>query len=151
MRRILLQGSALAFVLSESVSSAAAQTVAETPASPGATVAPAPPIEATADPAATPVGASTSDQGDIVVTGFRRSLDNAARIKRNSDIVSDVISAEDIGQFPDQNLAESLQRITGVQITRSGGEGSGVSIRGLPSEFTRVQYNGRTVGSGGTR
>ena len=88
---------------------------------------------------------------DIVVTGFRRSLDNAANIKRRSDVVSDTISAEDIGQFPDLNLAESLQRITGVQITRSAGEGSSVSIRGLPSEFTRVQYNGRTLGSGGTR
>ncbi|SFK51713.1 TonB-dependent receptor [Sphingomonas sp. NFR04] len=90
-------------------------------------------------------------QEEIVVTGFRRSLDNAAEIKRRSDVISDTISAEDIGQFPDQNLAESLQRITGVQITRSAGEGSSVSIRGLPSEFTRVQYNGRTLGSGGTR
>lgn len=96
-----------------------------------------------------PADATAND--DIVVTGFRRSLDAAAEVKRNADIVSDGISAEDIGQFPDLNLAESLQRITGVQITRSGGEGSGVSIRGLPSEFTRVQYNGRTVGSGGTR
>ncbi|MBY9064916.1 TonB-dependent receptor [Sphingomonas yunnanensis] len=88
---------------------------------------------------------------DIVVTGFRRSLDLANETKRRADVVSDVISAEDIGQFPDLNLAESLQRITGVQITRSAGEGSGVSIRGLPQEFTRVQYNGRTLGSGGTR
>ena len=161
MRRILLQGSALALVLSASTGAVAAQTApaASAPAAPPAPIGIAPPVDAAtgADPAQTadstgaPVGASTSDQGDIVVTGFRRSLDNAARIKRNSDIVSDVISAEDIGQFPDQNLAESLQRITGVQITRSGGEGSGVSIRGLPSEFTRVQYNGRTVGSGGTR
>ncbi len=88
---------------------------------------------------------------EIVVTGFRRSLDLANDAKRRADVVSDVISAEDIGQFPDLNLAESLQRITGVQITRSAGEGSGVSIRGLPQEFTRVQYNGRTLGSGGTR
>lgn len=90
-------------------------------------------------------------EGDIVVTGFRRSLDLANETKRRADVVSDVISAEDIGQFPDLNLAESLQRITGVQITRSAGEGAGVSIRGLPQEFTRVQYNGRTLGSGGTR
>jgi iron complex outermembrane receptor protein len=95
--------------------------------------------------------AVTASDNEIIVTGFRRSLNVAAEAKRNADIISDGISAEDIGQFPDLNLAESLQRITGVQITRSGGEGSGVSIRGLPTEFTRVQYNGRTVGSGGTR
>lgn len=98
-----------------------------------------------------PPSATEQVADDIVVTGFRRSLDLANETKRRADVVSDVISAEDIGQFPDLNLAESLQRITGVQITRSAGEGSGVSIRGLPQEFTRVQYNGRTLGSGGTR
>lgn len=111
------------------------------------------------DPAApAPTGPGTESSGtgpeqgnEVVVTGFRRSLDIANQIKRNADVVSDVISAEDIGKFPDLNLAESLQRITGVQITRSAGEGSGASIRGLPQEFTRVQYNGRTLGSGGTR
>ncbi|NWK97667.1 hypothetical protein DM806_18805 [Sphingobium lactosutens] len=97
------------------------------------------------------ISSDAAGANEIIVTGFRRSLDLAAETKRNAAIVSDGISAEDIGQFPDLNLAESLQRITGVQITRNGGEGSGVSIRGLPSEFTRVQYNGRTVGSGGTR
>ncbi len=117
------------------------------------------PIDATSATAATAQatpGVGNADVGseqgtEIVVTGFRRSLDIANQIKRNANVVSDVISAEDIGKFPDLNLAESLQRITGVQITRSAGEGSGASIRGLPQEFTRVQYNGRTLGSGGTR
>jgi iron complex outermembrane receptor protein len=100
-------------------------------------------------PPASP-GAEQEGQ-EIVVTGFRRSLQAANARKRDADIVSDGISAEDIGKFPDQNLAESLQRITGVQITRSRGEGSSVSIRGLSPEFSRVQFNGRTLGSGGGR
>lgn len=83
----------------------------------------------------------------IVVTGIRRSLADAKEIKRNAEIIGDVISAEDIGKFPDQNLAESLQRITGVQITRSRGEGAAVSVRGLSPDFTRTQYNGRTIPS----
>lgn len=88
---------------------------------------------------------------DIVVTGIRKSITDATAIKRKQSAIVDGISAEDIGKFPDQNLAESLQRITGVQITRSRGEGSQVNIRGLSSDFSRVQYNGRTVGSGGGR
>lgn len=103
--------------------------------------------------AQSPVDAAavTPESDDIVVTGFRRSLQLANEQKRNADVVSDGISAEDIGKFPDQNLAESLQRITGVQITRDRGEGSSVSIRGLAPDFARTQYNGRTLGSGGSR
>lgn len=97
----------------------------------------------------TPQDAAGSEE--IVVTGFRRSLQLANEQKRSADVVSDGISAEDIGKFPDQNLAESLQRITGVQITRDRGEGSSVSIRGLAPDFARTQYNGRTLGSGGSR
>jgi iron complex outermembrane receptor protein len=104
----------------------------------------------TTDPAPS-LPAAEQDGQEIVVTGFRRSLQAANARKRDADIVSDGISAEDIGKFPDQNLAESLQRITGVQITRSRGEGSSVSIRGLSPEFSRVQFNGRTLGSGGGR
>ena len=64
---------------------------------------------------------------DIVVTGVRASLDRAIAIKRDSPGVVDAISAEDIGKFPDTNLAESLQRITGVSIDRTNGEGSRVT------------------------
>jgi iron complex outermembrane receptor protein len=67
---------------------------------------------------------------EVIVTGFRQSLAQAATIKRTASVISDVISAEDIGKFPDQNLADSLQRITGVQITRTNGEGSKISVRG---------------------
>ena len=75
---------------------------------------------------------------EIVVTGIRGSLRRAIDRKRNADNIIDALVAEDIGKFPDQNLAESMQRITGVAIDRMRGEGSAVSIRGLGPEFTRV-------------
>ena len=70
---------------------------------------------------------------EIVVTGIRGSLRRAIDRKRNADNIIDALVAEDIGKFPDQNLAESMQRITGVAIDRMRGEGSAVSIRGLGS------------------
>lgn len=82
------------------------------------------------------------DGGEIVVTGFRASLDAALNVKRDSVAAVDAIVAEDIAKFPDQNLAESLQRIPGVSIQRDGGEGRQVTVRGLPSQFTRVRVNG---------
>jgi iron complex outermembrane receptor protein len=85
---------------------------------------------------------------EIVVTGIRRSLQQALGMKRNAESVVDAIVAEDIGKFPDQNLAESLQRVSGVSIDRQRGEGSRVSIRGLGPEFVRVEVNGRTGLSG---
>lgn len=84
---------------------------------------------------------------EIVVTGVRQSLENAIETKRDADAVVDAISAEDVGKFPTENLAESLQRVTGVQISRFRGEGQNVTIRGLPSEFSLVQLNGRTLTS----
>lgn len=78
----------------------------------------------------------------IVVTGFRGSLQQALNEKRNSATSIDVIVAEDIAKFPDQNLAESLQRIPGVTIERDGGEGRRISVRGLGPQFTTVRLNG---------
>ncbi|WP_420142838.1 TonB-dependent receptor [Sphingomonas sp.] len=82
---------------------------------------------------------------DIVVTGIRASLNRAIDIKRNSAGVVDAISAEDIGKFPDTNLAESLQRITGVSINRVNGEGSQVAVRGFSGGFNLVTVNGRQM------
>ncbi|HYJ81965.1 MAG TPA: TonB-dependent receptor plug domain-containing protein, partial [Allosphingosinicella sp.] len=79
---------------------------------------------------------------DIVVTGFRRSLQSALNVKRNSVAAVDAIVAEDIAKFPDQNLAESLQRIPGISIQRDGGEGRAITVRGLGAQFTRVRVNG---------
>lgn len=79
---------------------------------------------------------------EVLVTGFRRSLEVALEIKRDSTGVVDSIIAEDIAKFPDNNLAESIQRVPGVAITRDGGEGKNISVRGLGPEFTRVRING---------
>ena len=84
---------------------------------------------------------------EVLVKGIRKSLEQSQEVKRGAENLIDAISATDIGKFPDENLAESLQRITGVQITRSRGEGQSVTVRGLNSDFTRVQLNGRTVAS----
>jgi len=88
----------------------------------------------------------------VSVTGYRASLQQSLDEKRYSVEQVDAIFAEDIGKFPDSNLAESLQRIAGVSIDREGGEGQRISIRGLGSDFTRVRLNGlealATAGSG---
>uniref|UniRef100_UPI0026130F29 TonB-dependent receptor n=1 Tax=uncultured Sphingobium sp. TaxID=316087 RepID=UPI0026130F29 len=97
------------------------------------------------------IGASAAAQeqaeqqgtADIVVTGFRASLDSALGMKRQEAAAIDSIVAEDIGKFPDSNLAESMQRVPGVALARGdGGEGRNISVRGLGAGFTRVRING---------
>ena len=86
----------------------------------------------------------------IVVTGIRSALESALTEKRNSDNLIEVIQAEDIGKLPDQNLAEVLENITGIQITRTAGVGTNVQIRG--EDANRIEFNGvSTVGSGAGR
>lgn len=89
---------------------------------------------------------------EVLVTGFRQSLATALDNKRDATGSVDAIMAEDIADFPDNNLAESLQRIPGVAITRAAGEGRQISVRGLGPEFTRVRINGMEsiATSGGT-
>lgn len=88
--------------------------------------------------------AATDDarQLDEIVVTFRGSLSRALDLKRDEVGQVDVIVAEDIGKFPDLNLAESLQRIPGVAITRDAGEGRNISVRGLGPQFTRIRING---------
>src|SRR5690606_34871451 len=81
----------------------------------------------------------------VQVTGIRNSLSQAMDIKRDSAGVVDAISAEDIGRFPDTNLAESLQRITGISIERRDGEGAQVTARGFGPQFNMVTLNGRQL------
>ena len=88
-------------------------------------------------------GAQAIEQ--IVVTGIRQSLRASMDLKRNTDGVVDAITAEDIGDFPDSNLAESLQRITGVSIDRERGEGARVTVRGFGPDFNLVLLNGRQM------
>lgn len=87
-------------------------------------------------------GGATSGDSDIVVNGFRASLGAALNQKRSNVSSVDAIVAEDIAKFPDQNLAESLQRIPGIAIQRDAGEGRAITVRGLGSQFTRVRLNG---------
>ena len=96
--------------------------------------------------------AQTSDEAieEVIVTGIRASLQDAIAKKRNADDIRDVINAEDVGKLPDSNVAEALQRITGVQIGRAFGEGSEVSVRGIAAN--RIELNGQTqVGTGASR
>ncbi|QAY79680.1 TonB-dependent receptor [Sphingosinicella sp. BN140058] len=89
---------------------------------------------------------SATGNGEIVVTGFRASLQSQTNAKRNSIGFTDTIFAEDIGKFPDTNIAESVNRIPGVTISREvTGEGANVAIRGLGTNFTRVLLNGAPV------
>lgn len=81
----------------------------------------------------------------IMVKGIRGSMHRALDIRQNAMNIVDAISAEDIGKFPDLNLAESLQRITGVSIDRSEGEGQFVTVRGFGPEFNTVLTNGRRL------
>jgi TonB-dependent receptor len=99
------------------------------------------PVDASGVPqpqAATP----RPNEDQIVITGFRSSLAAALNEKRNATGVVDVIRAEDIAKFPDNNLAESIQRIPGVTITRDQGEGRNISVRGLGPIYTQVRVNG---------
>lgn len=86
---------------------------------------------------------------EVVVSGIRSSLRASADIKRESTGVVEAITAEDIGNFPDTNLAESLQRITGVSIDRERGEGSRVTVRGFGPQFNLVLLNGRQMPTSG--
>ena len=97
---------------------------------------PAPAQAATTPPA-------TGDSTVVVVRGVRASLDSAQNIKRHSDQVVDSVVAEDVGKLPDDNVAEALQRVTGVEITRNADEGASVLIRGLPNVVTLL--NGRDL------
>ena len=101
-----------------------------------------------ASAAAAQDGASAGSDDDaeavdeVVVTGFRASLDKALDAKQNQVGAIDMIVAEDIADFPDLNLAESLQRVPGVVIARDAGEGRQISVRGLGPQFARVRING---------
>ncbi len=96
---------------------------------------------------ADPAAADPSEE--IIVSGIRASLRMSMDVKRDAQGVVDAISAEDIGKFPDTNLAESLQRITGVSIDRSNGEGSTVTVRGFGPDFNLVLLNGRQMPTSG--
>jgi TonB-dependent receptor len=98
-------------------------------------------------PAAQAAPDDTSTAEDIIVTGIRGSLQRNLDIKRDAVGVLDAISAEDIGKFPDSNVAASLQRLPGVSIQRDGarGEATGITVRGFGGDFNETLYDGRRV------
>jgi TonB-dependent receptor len=98
-------------------------------------------------PATSPVASQTKSEPleEVVVTGLRASLQASMDIKREAVGVVDAIAAEDMGKFPDTNLAESLQRITGISIDRRNGEGAQVTARGFGPQFNLVTLNGRQI------
>lgn len=89
----------------------------------------------------------SADPFVVEVTGIRGSIQRSKDIKRMSAGIVDAIATEDLGKFPDQNLAESLQRISGVSIDRSGGEGQFITVRGFGPQFNSVLLNGRQIAS----
>jgi len=101
--------------------------------------------DAAPTPQASVAPATSGEIQEVVVTGLRQSLISAETIKRDSLGIVDAIAPQDIGKLPDANLAESLQRITGVSIDRSGGEGAFVTVRGFGPEFNTVLVNGRQI------
>ncbi|MEM6912721.1 MAG: TonB-dependent receptor plug domain-containing protein, partial [Pseudomonadota bacterium] len=88
---------------------------------------------------------SAFEEDVIIVSGISKSLAASSDVKRQARGVVDALTAEDIGDFPDTNLAESLQRITGVSIDRRNGEGSQVTVRGFGPDFNLVLLNGRQM------
>src|SRR5688572_22508352 len=102
--------------------------------------------------AAAPAAAQTEttdqpgeDEESIIVTGIRGSVRASIEAKRDSDVVADFLTAEDIGQFPDRNVAEALQRVPGIVINREFGEGERVSLRGTAPNLTRTLVNGHAI------
>jgi iron complex outermembrane receptor protein len=94
-----------------------------------------------------PAQSASNDDGleEVVVTGVRASLRESLETKRNATAFVDAITAEDVGKFPDKNLAESLQRVPGVVINREFGEGERVNLRGTAANLTRTLFNGHAL------
>lgn len=88
---------------------------------------------------------------EVVVTGIRASLRDAIDLKKQAGTMMDAIVAEDVSKFPDKNVTEALQRVTGVQITRDFGEGAGINIRGMEAGLTRIEFDGVSALGGGSR
>ncbi len=111
------------------------------------------PVAALAQQAPTQAGSSTVDAttlDSVNVTGYRYAIEKSLQQKRDANAVVEVITAEDVGKFPDKNVADALQRVPGVIITRSGGEGKSVSVRGLAPDLTLTQLNGNYVATSET-
>ena len=101
--------------------------------------------QTTTTPTAASAAQDDNSEDEIVVTGIRASVRVSIEAKRDSSMIADVLSAEDIGKFPDKNVAESLQRVPGVVINREFGEGERVSLRGTAPNLTKTLVNGHAI------
>lgn len=114
-----------------------------------ALVATSAPASVLAQDATTPPAGEQSPSAttldSVNVTGYRYAIEKSLQQKRDANAVVEVITAEDVGKFPDKNVADALQRVPGVVITRDGGEGKNVSVRGLDSDLTLTQLNGNYI------
>ena len=104
-------------------------------------------VDSTSPPSSTSdTAAANQASKDIIITGIRGSLDKSVRIKRDSAVVLDSVNATELGRFPDSDVADSLQHITGITINRTtGGEGQYVSVRGLGSQYNITTLNDRIL------
>ena len=103
------------------------------------------------NPADPTPSAGPADEGTIVVTGLRRSLQSARNIKRNSDQIVDAVVADDIGKLPDITVSDTAARIPGIQVERNGGEANRVLLRGFDNTYYTTTYNGRELFTAETR
>ncbi|KAG0772034.1 hypothetical protein G6F22_016022 [Rhizopus arrhizus] len=108
------------------------------------------PAGAAAQQAASTGSQDAATLDSVQVTGYRYAIEKSLEQKRDANAVVEVITAEDVGKFPDKNVADALQRVPGVVITRSGGEGKSVSVRGLAPDLTLTQLNGNYVATSET-
>src|SRR6266436_7822037 len=92
-------------------------------------------------------GAKPSDLEEVVVYGIRASLRESLQTKRDATGVLDALTAEDVGKFPDKNLAEALQRVPGVVTNREFGEGERINLRGTLTSLTNATFNGHALSS----
>src|SRR5207244_5395013 len=141
----LASASAVAIAVATASTTAFAQTADSGATQPAdASTAAAQPADTSAPGAQT---ADTQDKGAIVITGIRASLRSALQMKRNTDVISDNISSQQIGQLPDVTIAEELNRLPGVNTTRDRGNSSQAALRGLGPRFVFGLVNGREIAS----
>lgn len=136
IRRLLIGSASLLALVA-----AADPALAQTPDTPPTNTPPS----GSAEPAPSDTGEPPAGEEEIVVTGIRGSVRASIQAKRDSSVVADILTAEDIGKFPDKNVAEALQRVPGIVINREFGEGERVSLRGTPLNFTKTLVNGHAI------
>jgi iron complex outermembrane receptor protein len=132
-RRLALAASPLALGLALIATPAAAQTTSPEEAPPATT-------EESGNDAATP---APTEGDEIVVTGFRRSLESAVRTKRDQEQIVESVTAEDIGKLPDNSIGESIARLPGIASQRTNGRANVIAIRGFGPDFSQTLLNGR--------